>query len=404
MTKSTPLQATDKPAKPRPDFPLFPHASGKWAKKIRGKMHYFGTWDDPQGALEEYAKHRDRLHAGLGRDDGRGEPTVADMINQFLESKRQLMLAGELSALTWRDYYETGVRMSKAFKRSRRLSELTPAIFDRYKADLAKTRSPGAVGNEVNRVRVICNWAFEQGPIEKPIRFGPAFKRPSKRVMRLERAKRGSRMFEAAELKQLLEKASVPMKAMILLGVNCGLGNTDIADLQERHLDLKRGWLDYPRPKTGIGRRCKLWPETFEAIRAAMAMRPEPMSAADADCIFLTDRGARYVVTRPREGKSAVRTDSVRWEFNELLAATNLKQAGLCFYGLRHCFETIGGESRDQVAVDICMGHVDPSMGAHYRERVSDDRLADVVKVVHAWLWPKDEQPATIPFNQAAGG
>ena len=46
------------------------------------------------------------------------------------------------------------------------------------------------------------------------------------------------------------------LRAMILLGVNCGFNNKDCADLPLKALDLDGGWINFPRPKTGIPRRC----------------------------------------------------------------------------------------------------------------------------------------------------
>jgi hypothetical protein len=36
------------------------------------------------------------------------------------------------------------------------------------------------------------------------------------------------------------------------------------------------------------------------------------------------------------------------------------------------------------------MGHADASMAAHYRERIEDQRLVDVVNHVRAWLFRRD--------------
>jgi hypothetical protein len=52
FSKTSRKRKPSKPSKPYPDFPLFPHATGRWAKKISQRLHYFGKWDDPSGALE----------------------------------------------------------------------------------------------------------------------------------------------------------------------------------------------------------------------------------------------------------------------------------------------------------------------------------------------------------------
>ncbi len=91
-----------KPKKPRPDFPLYAHAVGKWAKTIRGKGYYFGTWDDPEGALREYLDQKDDLYAG--RTPGtKGGITVRDACNEYMKSKKTAMDLGKMSPRSFVD-------------------------------------------------------------------------------------------------------------------------------------------------------------------------------------------------------------------------------------------------------------------------------------------------------------
>ena len=65
MPKSTANTTKQKPVQPYDDFPLFPHASGRWAKKIHGRTEYFGSWEAGwQKALDNYQAWRDDLYAG----------------------------------------------------------------------------------------------------------------------------------------------------------------------------------------------------------------------------------------------------------------------------------------------------------------------------------------------------
>lgn len=432
MTKST---RTAKPAKPYKDFPLFPHASGRWAKKVRGQFKYFGkVADDPNGqaALEKWREQKDDLLAGRTPRSKTGGLTIHELCDRFMVSRRNLLDSGELAAVTFKDYDATCRRIMDFFGKTRLVCDLAPQDFGQFRAAMAKGWSYVTLGNEIQRVRVVFHFAEKNHLLDGVIRWGTEFTKPSKKSLRVSRKDNGPRMFEAAELRSILDAASPQLKAMILLGINCGYGNADVFRLPIKALDLKAGWANFARPKTGIDRRCPLWPETIAAIKAALESRPAPRDPSDAGLVFLTRCGSPWgtrEVIHPEEegGKLASRMDDpVAKEFAKLLKRTrcpkcgrieaagatvcsacewkpvegsdwtSLHRVGLGFYALRHTFETIGGDSRDQVAVDAIMGHAPASgdMSATYRERIDDDRLQAVTEHVRKWLWPDSNETA----------
>lgn len=370
--------ALAKPSKPYPDFPLFPHAVGQWAKKIRGKTHYFGRWDDPDAALEKYLEQRDALHAGHQPRPPVDAVTIKSLANAFLNHKQSLVDAGELSPRTWAKYKEVTDLVVSEFGKQRLVTDLGPDDFARVRNNMAKRWGPLRIRDFVQHIRSVFKHGFDVGLIDTPMRFGPGFARPSKKTMRLDRAKKGLRMFEAEQIRRIIDAAGQPVKAMILLGVNAGFGNADVGTLPLHALDLTDGWINYHRPKTGINRRVALWPETVSALNEAIAMRPTPKDVGDMDKVFITARGGSW--------HKMTADNPLSKEMRKLLDALGIN-GQRNFYGLRRTFETIGGETKDQVAVNAIMGHADESMSAVYRERIGDDRLKAVADHVRNWLF-----------------
>jgi integrase len=385
MIKSKRSRLKDKPAKPYPEFPLFPHATKRWAKKIKGRMHYFGPWDDPEGALNKYLQQKDDLFAGRKpRPMGQGF-TLRDLCNQFLNTKRHLLDTRELSRRAFDDYNAVTDCLIDTFGRERLVEDLRPDDFEKLRTKLAKGWGPVTLTNFMQRIRSVFKYASDNGLVSRPVIYGQGFRRPSQKTLRKARNARGPRMFEAAELRAILAAAGPPLKAMILLGINCGYGNSDCGHLPLAALDLEGGWVSFPRPKTEVIRRCPLWPETVEALREAIARRPAPRAEEDADLAFIT-----------KYGKSWFKLDMdnpISKEMAKLLKELGIRRNGLNFYALRHTFETVAGETDRQTAVDFIMGHAPRSddMAAAYRERISDERLRAVTDHVRGWLFGKKD-------------
>src|SRR5262249_15502872 len=153
--------------------------------------------------------------------------TVKDVANSFLNAKRDLLDAGELSPRTWAQYKETCDLLVQQLGKQRLVSELGPDDFAALRRRLAKRWKPVTLGNFIQRVREVWKHAADNDLIERHVRYGAMFKRLAKKTLRLERANQGHKLFTAADLHGLLQVASVPLKAMILLGLNAGLGNAD---------------------------------------------------------------------------------------------------------------------------------------------------------------------------------
>src|SRR5262249_13036232 len=157
------------------------------------------------------------------------------LCNVFLNVKQARVDSGELSARTWVDNKEACDLVVTHFGKQRLVSDLRPDDFNRLRAKMAQQWGPVRLGNVVHRIKSVFKYALASGLIERPVLYGPDFTKPSAGVIRRHRAKNGERMLEPAELRALaggalvvggdgpeLVRATPQLRAMILLGINCG--------------------------------------------------------------------------------------------------------------------------------------------------------------------------------------
>jgi len=143
------------------------------------------------------------------------------------------------------------------------------------------------------------------------------------------------------------------------------------------------------RVKTGIDRRCALWPETVEAIKAALAVRPAHKDDADARLVFITKYGRNW-------GPKTLTGDCpIAKETAKLLRKLKIARPRLGFYSLRRTFVTIAGEQVDREAIRTIGGWTKSAndMLARYEQRrPSDERLKAVSEHVRKWLTQDNQE------------
>jgi integrase len=373
---------------PYPGFPLRRHANGTWYKSLwnartkKTEQFYFGSWrDDPKGerAMGDpqigWLARRDSIKAGIDNvrvtalaSDGL---TLGELMARFLIFKRDKAKAGELSLATLGDYLAR-----------KRVRSYVTALF-RY----------GSTNGWIALPTMGTAWA------------APATDADS---MRQAKARAGikdysERIVTGAEIDRLMARANPTFKAMILLGVNTGLGPADLGRLRWEMIDLKRGRLIYPRFKTGTVRVGYLWQRTREALLRVQSLKHNHHALENEGqhaLVFLTRKALPFY--REREVRRTIEVDgksttklagiavenSVSITFSRI--ARELKMTGLSFYRLRHSFRTYAKRAHDRESIDLMMGHRDGASSRIYdHDEIDWRRIRRVARIVHHRLWPE---------------
>ena len=355
-----------KPSKPSEDYPLTPHRNGQFCKKIKGKIHYFGT--DPDKALTKYLAEKDYLQAGQAPPQE--FTTLGEILDAFMGAKTVAFETGEINARTLKEYEAVCDIIAASIGTYRGVDALAFADFAKLRQKLSMKKngepaSPVSFKRLLTFARMPFHFANEE--LGTSIRYKKALKTPAARIIREAKNAAGKRLFTAEEIRKITAAARPEMRSIILLGINCAFGPDDCCRLPIEDLDLENGWSNFGRHKTGMARRAALWPGTIAALKEVIGERTEgPVFASTWN---------RHVIGRV---------------FKAGCMGCEIYREGITtHYSLRRTFETVATASEvPQAVIDTVMGHAPDGadMAAVYRQTVFDDMLRKCANYVRDWV------------------
>jgi integrase len=341
-------------------FPLTLHPTGQYCKKINGRLYYFGS--DKNHALEKYLSQSSYLHGNKEQTQktSDGEMALKELCNLYLQYQ---YLKVQANALTARHHNEQIASLKKFMSflgQARKIDEISTLDLQSYRRKLQKAYSTAHRMNlHISIMKAMFHWARKNDVLDS--------------IPNIDAVSRGKIVykqrltFSPADIRQLLDAADVQMRAMIWLGLNCGFGCTDCAELKWSNLDFDNSRVKLARKKTGILRDLPLWPETIEALK---------MIPRKGELVFYTSRGnpfVRTILKTDDNGNSKYTTqNSITRKFSRLMKKAGLVvPKGTGFYTLRRTAATIAARSGDPFAVQRLLGHADLQMATRYVQDVS---------------------------------
>ena len=304
--------------------------------------------------------------------------------------------ANEVARRTVEDYRWALSHHLLPFFRKHRLSQITIAEVDGYRASKLREREQRLVDRPLSNCSINATLSVLAQVLEVAVEYGHMLSNPARGRRRRLREHRPQRSWlEPEQIAPLLEATvrglrgghSIPdarMRTLFATGICTGLRVGELLALRWQDIELARGRLVVVQAKTdaGSGRVVDLWPEIADELAAfkAGAQRTAP-----ADLVFGTATGRPDTRTNV-----AKRLKRALLRANERLTADELPQIPeqLSPHSLRRTFASLlyfRGEN--PVYVMHQMGHTDPKLAlriytkviGEQRRRGPGDRLTAVL-------------------------
>jgi integrase len=170
------------------------------------------------------------------------------------------------------------------------------------------------------------------------------------------------------DVKALFSAANPRAKVYILLGLNLGYTQADIASLEHSMIDWAQAIVTRNRHKTGQPQQAKLWPLTAKMLKQEMT---DPRKST---LVLLGKNGNPLIVETVNDKGNPAQVDAIRMAFNRLKAKLKITGDSRGFAIFRKTSANNIAQANQDAPhlVDLFLGHTQKTMAKHYANQHFD--------------------------------
>ena len=313
------------------------HHQGKLADSLKETISLLETADDLHpsiaseflGGLETYRRWSQRTQQAP--DTVIDNNTIGHHVARWLENMRARAQLGQISPDRYDNVRDQIARFENFVGMELPVAAINEDVYEKYFLDLAGwARSPVTADGHLRVVKQFLHYLYGKRLIELPRNL-------KARQLHFKLTAKEIQVFSVEQVKELIAKSKGQSKLHILLGLNCGMGASDISELKQAEIDWRRGVITRKRGKTSDKDNVptvqyKLWGETFALLK---------QFNTGNDPVLTTRRGGEWAFRRLRADGTLWRNDNVAPLFRRVLKACKLLGKGLSHYNLRKTSATL---------------------------------------------------------------